>query len=115
MVDAFLRVLPRYPVGTQVEILDGRWRDHVAVVVKLASENLHRPLIRVLSRADGERVSPVDIDLRAEETVISGRVSSARDADGFDHARGARGVADAASFCRATRSSPHPRHAASEA
>jgi HD-GYP domain-containing protein (c-di-GMP phosphodiesterase class II) len=77
MVEAFLRVLPPYPVGTQVQLLDGPWRDHLAVVVRVASEAMHRPLVRVLSRPDGERIDPVDIDLRREDTPIRGRVRGA--------------------------------------
>ena len=72
MVDAFLAVLPRYPLGTQVEILDGRWRDHSAVVVRVPSDNLHKPLIRVLSGPNRRRIATVDIDLRKEEMVICG-------------------------------------------
>ena len=74
MVEAFLRVLPPYPVGTQVQVMDGRWRGHIAVVVRVSPEAMDRPLIRVLSRPDGERIDPVDIDIRKESMVIRGRV-----------------------------------------
>ena len=74
MVEAFLRVLPPYPVGTQVQVMDGRWRGHIAVVVRVSQEATDRPLIRVLSQPDGERIDPVDIDLRKESMVIRGRV-----------------------------------------
>jgi HD-GYP domain-containing protein (c-di-GMP phosphodiesterase class II) len=74
MVEAFLRVLPPYPVGTQVQVLEGRWRDHLGVVVRVFPDSMHRPIIRVLSRPDGERVDPVDLDLRDDDTPIRGRI-----------------------------------------
>ena len=77
MVEAFLRVLPPYPVGTQVEVLEGPWREHLGVVVRVFSDAMHRPLIRVLSRPDGERVDPVDIDLRQDDIPVRGRVRGA--------------------------------------
>ncbi len=72
MVEVFLTVLPPYPLGTQVEILDGRWRQHLAVVAKVHSGAMHQPIVRVLEDMNGTRVDPVDLDLRREELPIRG-------------------------------------------
>ena len=72
MVDCFLGVLPPYPLGTMVEITSGEWQDHRAVVAKVHTEAMHRPVIRVLESPTGERIAPVDIDLRKDEAAIRG-------------------------------------------
>jgi len=72
MVEVFLSVLPPYPLGTMLEVTSGPWTEHRAVVAKIHRDDLHRPVIRVLETPSGERVEPVDIDLRSEETSIRG-------------------------------------------
>jgi HD-GYP domain-containing protein (c-di-GMP phosphodiesterase class II) len=73
MVETFLSVLPPYPLGTQVEVTEGRWRDHVGVVARVHPEAKHAPVIRILQSPSGERIVPVDVDLRHEEARILGR------------------------------------------
>jgi HD-GYP domain-containing protein (c-di-GMP phosphodiesterase class II) len=72
MVEVFLSVLPPYPLGTMIEVTSGPWNEHRAVVAKIHREDLHRPVIRVLESPSGERVEPVDVDLRTEEVSIRG-------------------------------------------
>lgn len=72
MVAGFLGILPPYPIGTQVEVTAGRWVDHRAVVAKVHAEEMHRPVIRVLENSSGDRIAPVDVDLRKEEGTIRG-------------------------------------------
>ena len=66
MVEAFLGVLPPYPRGTQVEVLDGRWRDHSSVVV---ARPHRQPAPAPHPRAVGSR-PPAD---RRRSTSTSGR------------------------------------------
>ncbi|HYE91547.1 MAG TPA: HD domain-containing phosphohydrolase [Terriglobales bacterium] len=73
MVEAFLTVLPPYPLGTQVDVVEGPWAGYRAVVAMVHQDAMHRPSIRVLQNAAGERVTPVDVDLRRED----GRIRSA--------------------------------------
>jgi hypothetical protein len=42
------------------------------VVAKVHAEEMHRPVIRVLENSSGERIAPVDVDLRHEEGAIRG-------------------------------------------
>jgi HD-GYP domain-containing protein (c-di-GMP phosphodiesterase class II) len=72
MVELFLGVLPPYPLGTMIEIVSGAWQDHRAVVAKVHADNMHRPVIRVLENPRGERIEPVDVDLRDDDSAIRG-------------------------------------------
>jgi HD-GYP domain-containing protein (c-di-GMP phosphodiesterase class II) len=72
MVELFLAVLPPYPLGTQVEILDGRWRQHLAVVAKVHPDAMRQPVVRVLENMEGQRIDPIDLDLRREGLPIRG-------------------------------------------
>jgi HD-GYP domain-containing protein (c-di-GMP phosphodiesterase class II) len=76
MVVAFLAVLPPYPLGTQVLIVDGKWSGHVAVVARVPHDRMERPLIRVLAAPDGTRVGPVELDLTREAVRIRGLLSA---------------------------------------
>jgi HD-GYP domain-containing protein (c-di-GMP phosphodiesterase class II) len=76
MVAAFLAVLPPYPLGTQVLIVDGTWSGHVAVVARVPHDRMDTPIIRVLAAPDGARVAPVEIDLTRETVRIRGLLSA---------------------------------------
>jgi HD-GYP domain-containing protein (c-di-GMP phosphodiesterase class II) len=70
IVDAFLAVLPPYPLGSQVTVTAGRWRDHRGVVSRLDRQALDRPVVRLLINPAGERIAPVEIDLREDDVTI---------------------------------------------
>jgi HD-GYP domain-containing protein (c-di-GMP phosphodiesterase class II) len=72
MVEVFLGVLPPYPLGTMVAVTSGAWCDHRAVVSKLHADATDRPVIRLLENASGERIEPVDLDLRDDDASIRG-------------------------------------------
>jgi len=76
IVKEFLTVTPPYPVGSQVLVTGGTWKNHTGVVARLNADALDRPVIRVLANADGDRVPPVDLDLRKDEATIRGLVSA---------------------------------------
>lgn len=76
IVKEFLTVVPPYPVGTQVAVIKGRFKNHTGVVARLNADALDRPLIRVLANPAGDRIAPVDLDLRKDETVIQGIVGA---------------------------------------
>jgi HD-GYP domain-containing protein (c-di-GMP phosphodiesterase class II) len=72
MVDLFLTVLPPYPLGTMVQVISGTYQEHRGVVAKVHTEAMHRPVIRVLETPNGERIAPVDLDLRKDDAAIRG-------------------------------------------
>jgi HD-GYP domain-containing protein (c-di-GMP phosphodiesterase class II) len=77
MVEVFLSVLPPYPLGTMVEVLSGAWANHRAVVARIHTDAMSRPVIRVLENASGERITPVDVDLQRDDSAIRGLAAPA--------------------------------------
>lgn len=76
MVSTFLAVLPPYPLGTQVLVLDGKWAGHTAVVARVPHDRMDTPMVRVLATADGTRVAPAEIDLTRETVRVRGLLSA---------------------------------------
>lgn len=71
VVEVFRSVVAPYPVGTEVQLSDGRR----ALVIEVFDDNFARPIIRVIEDIDGEPLPPIDIDLRdAPEIAIIGTV-----------------------------------------
>jgi HD-GYP domain-containing protein (c-di-GMP phosphodiesterase class II) len=76
IVKEFVTVVPPYPVGTQVAVTGGRFRNHTGVVARLNADALDRPVIRLLANPAGDRIAPIDLDLRKDEAKIQGLVSA---------------------------------------
>lgn len=76
IVEQFLSVLPPYPLGIQVVVTEGRWKDHTGVVARLNHDAMDQPIIRVLASPDGTRIAPVEVDMRREEMKIRGLVAA---------------------------------------
>jgi HD-GYP domain-containing protein (c-di-GMP phosphodiesterase class II) len=72
LVDLFLRVLPPYPVGSQVVVTSGRWRSFSGVVASVPRAALDKPVIRVLGDDKGDRIDPFEIDLAKEDVTLRG-------------------------------------------
>lgn len=86
MVEIFVAAVPPYPLGTQVAVTEGRWRDYAGVVARVNHEAMDLPVVRLLTAPSGERIAPVELDLRREETKIRG-VAAARELAGEIAAR----------------------------
>lgn len=76
IVKEFLTVIPPYPVGTQVTVTRGRLSNHTGVVARLNHDAMDRPMIRLLANPAGDRIAPIDLDLRKEDLAIRGLVSA---------------------------------------
>jgi HD-GYP domain-containing protein (c-di-GMP phosphodiesterase class II) len=76
IVEAFLRVLPPYPLGTQVMVTEGRWSGYCGVVARVPHDHMDAPVIRVLTAPDGRRVDPVELDLSREDARVRGVLSA---------------------------------------
>jgi HD-GYP domain-containing protein (c-di-GMP phosphodiesterase class II) len=64
MVELFLKILPPFPIGTQIIVVTpGRWADWRGVVARVPGDAVHHPVIRLLVDDTGRRVDPVEIDL----------------------------------------------------
>jgi len=63
ILEKFLKVIPIFPVGTNVLILTGRYQDYGAIVSKINEKNLSRPVIRILYDNKKNHVEPFELDL----------------------------------------------------
>lgn len=65
IVETFLKVVPPYPPGIEVELDDGRR----GIVSAVTPPRLERPRIRISAGADGTRVTPYEVELLDEPNV----------------------------------------------
>lgn len=70
MVDLFLSVLPRYPVGARVEVTGGRWAGYTGVVARLPVDVREPPVVRLLTDPTGSRIDAVEVDGGKEEAPL---------------------------------------------
>lgn len=78
VVDIFLRTVAPHPVGTCIKMLCGPNEGFEGVVVDVDDHKIDRPQIRLLTDTSGERVEPINIDLREEEDL---EIMSIRDGE----------------------------------
>ncbi len=70
LVDCFLTIVPKYPVGFEVRIKSGVYKNFTGVVSALNIHQLSRPKIRLLNDDKKNKVKSIDIDL----TSYSGQI-----------------------------------------
>lgn len=66
VVDVLRTTVPLYPVLSNVCVLSGKYTHYRGVVAEVSRANLNRPKIRLMFNAAGERIDPIEIDLRRE-------------------------------------------------
>ncbi|TAK20391.1 MAG: hypothetical protein EPO26_17610 [Chloroflexota bacterium] len=71
IVGQLLAILPVFPVGCEVTIRSGARRGFHGIVVAVDPNELAHPIVRVLSDRDGNRIEPLEIDLREERAVLA--------------------------------------------
>ncbi|MCE9582046.1 MAG: HD domain-containing protein [Planctomycetes bacterium] len=64
---AFLALTPPYPVGLEVEVLDGEWIGCTGIVASVTAGSMDRPAIKVLRSGGAPLPKAVDIDLAKTE------------------------------------------------
>lgn len=78
VVDIFLKTVAPHPIGTSIQMLNGPNEGYEGVVTDVDDAQLDRPLIRLLSDEKGERIDPINIDLREEADLT---IKSIRDGE----------------------------------
>jgi HD-GYP domain-containing protein (c-di-GMP phosphodiesterase class II) len=78
VVDIFLKTVAPHPIGTQIKMLNGPNEGAGGVVVEIRDSTIDRPKIRLLFDKNGERIDPINIDLKEEEDLT---VKSIRDGE----------------------------------
>jgi HD-GYP domain-containing protein (c-di-GMP phosphodiesterase class II) len=70
LVAALLTLVPVYPLGTEVFLKSGAYRNFRGIVVRVHRETLDRPTIRLLYDDHREPIRPIEIDLRRTQDAI---------------------------------------------
>jgi HD-GYP domain-containing protein (c-di-GMP phosphodiesterase class II) len=66
LVECFLGVMPKYPVGSEVRIKSGIYKDFTGVVMFLNIHSLSRPKVKMLCDAKKNKIKPFELDLSAD-------------------------------------------------
>jgi len=69
LVECFLGVMPKYPVGSEVRIKNGINKDFTGVVLSLNIQQLSRPKVKLLRDAKKNKIIPIEIDLSSNITL----------------------------------------------
>lgn len=75
---AFLALTPPYPVGLEIEVLDGEWAGCTGVVSGVTATGMERPVIRVLRSGGAPLPKAVEMDLAKSETGFRPRGAGER-------------------------------------
>jgi HD-GYP domain-containing protein (c-di-GMP phosphodiesterase class II) len=71
VVEAFTRMIPRYPVGTLVQVRSGPYAGYRGVVAEVRPEDVEHPVVRLLYSPDGARLpAAIELDTAAEPVRI---------------------------------------------
>ena len=60
-----MEIIPRFPTGSEVEMVTGPYSGFWGVVAKVDKAHLENPVVRLLENSAGERISPIEVDLLA--------------------------------------------------
>jgi len=69
LVDCFLGVMPKYPVGSEVRIKNGINKDFTGVVMSLNIQQLSRPKVKLLRDAKKNKIAPFEFDLSSNSSI----------------------------------------------
>lgn len=69
LVECFLNVMPKYPVGSEVRVKNGIYKNFTGVVMSLNLQQLSRPKVRLLCDANNNKITPCEIDLSADMKI----------------------------------------------
>ncbi|MBE7447072.1 MAG: HD-GYP domain-containing protein [Planctomycetia bacterium] len=62
LVDCFLSVVPKYPVGCEIKIKNGMYKDFTGVVSSLNIHELSKPKVRLIYDDKKKKINPIEID-----------------------------------------------------
>lgn len=69
LVDYFLNVIPKYPLGSEIIINNGLYKDFTGYVLSLNLQQLSRPKIILLYDNKKNKIKPVEIDLSSNSSL----------------------------------------------
>ncbi|MDP6348845.1 MAG: hypothetical protein QF719_10780 [Chloroflexota bacterium] len=63
-------IIPRFPTGSEVEMVTGPYAGYWGIVARVDKAHLENPVVRLLKDLDGQRISPIEVDLLAFDYEI---------------------------------------------
>ena len=63
-------IIPRFPTGSEVEMVTGPYAGSWGMVARVDKAPLENPIVRLLEDPDGQRISPIEVDLLAFDYEI---------------------------------------------
>jgi len=63
-------IIPRFPTGSEVEMVTGPYAGSWGMVARVDKAHLENPIVRLLEDPDGQRISPIEVDLLAFDYEI---------------------------------------------
>ncbi len=63
-------IIPRFPTGSEVEMVTGPYAGFWGTVARVDKAHLENSIVRLLENPDGQRISPVEVDLLAFDYEI---------------------------------------------
>jgi HD-GYP domain-containing protein (c-di-GMP phosphodiesterase class II) len=70
LVNCFLEVTPKYLLGSEIRIKNGKCKDFTGYVVSLNRDHLNKPRVKLLFNDKKNKISPIEIDLSTEKDAI---------------------------------------------
>jgi response regulator RpfG family c-di-GMP phosphodiesterase len=78
IVNHLLQMLPVYPLGSEIVVQNGPYARYRGVVCRVDRNSLEHPVVRLLFDPRGERIDPVEVDLRRESSIVIASAPVAR-------------------------------------
>jgi HD-GYP domain-containing protein (c-di-GMP phosphodiesterase class II) len=69
VVKAFLRVVPVYPLGTEVLVRSSDYRNYTGLVTRVNRTQLDRPVVTLIKDPRGKPISPIEINMVHHEAM----------------------------------------------
>lgn len=66
LVNCFLTVMPKYPVGSEIKVIRGMYKDFTGVVASVEISQMTRPKVKLLCDNKQGKIKPVEIDLKSD-------------------------------------------------
>ncbi len=69
VVNALLRIVPVYPMGTEILVRSAKFRNYTGIVTQVNAQHLDKPVVTLIRDARGVPIPPIEVDLLKEDDV----------------------------------------------
>jgi len=68
LIERFMSVVPKYPIGSEVRVKNGKYKDFTGVVLSLNTQQLSKPKVKLLCDTKKNKIDPVEVDLSSHDS-----------------------------------------------